>query len=338
MGILARLAAILWRRWADYNSVVALLDLLDLKTAAGVGFAWLAMIFVGATNTSWSPQGVIVAAFVVAACVAVVIVVGRILLWPAAKPEKPQVASTSLSATPEADIGASDAYFMVLADSLWKHQQQATMIVTGNTRPDWLSFRLRDQVHNALRNGKIAAWGRECLTGMVTTAEQPIPPDVWNKAELDFNSDPRFPRTPACLKGNVTWQLGRSVWNDVRFFREQFFRQFPLVSVDSQREVAQQLASLYAMGVAERNRLMPTIAEFDLDKEKMILSHWDNRVLALLDSEFVKVAEKSAFRTLNLFQPISANAPNKTAEQRHVEAIWTEKLNRLKPIIDRVGK
>jgi hypothetical protein len=61
-------------------------------------------------------------------------------------------------------------------------------------------------------------------------------------------------------------------------------------------------------------------------------------VLALLDSSFVNVAEKSAFRTLNLFQPMSADAPGKTAEQRHIEAMWTEKLSRLKSIIDRVGR
>ena len=83
---------------------------------------------------------------------------------------------------------------------------------------------------------------------------------------------------------------------------------------------------------------MPTISEFDLDKETMMFTHWDSRVLALLDSDFVKVAEKSSFRTLNLFHGISADAPNKTAEQCHIEAMWTEKLNRLKPIIDRVGR
>jgi hypothetical protein len=238
----------------------------------------------------------------------------------------------------EADIGASDAFFMILADSVWKRQQQATMIVTKSTRPDWLSFRLNKEVHNALRNEKICAWGEECLVGMVTTAVQPIPSDVWNKAELDFKSDPRFPRTSACLKGSVTWELGRSVWTDVRFSRQQFFCQFPLVSVTSKRDLAQQLDNLYATGVGERNRLMPTIAEFDLDKEKMTFTHWDNRVLTLLDSSFVSVADKSAFRTLNLFQPASADAPNKTAEQRHIEAMWTEKLSHLKTIIDRVGR
>jgi hypothetical protein len=262
MGILARIAGVLWRRWADYNSVLALLDLLDLKTLAVAAVGWLAMILFGSTNTNWSVQSVVVAAFVVAASVAVIVVAVRTLLWPTTKPEKPQVVAPALSATPEPDISARDAYFMTLADSLWKRQQQATMIVTVHTRPDWLPFRLRDEIHNALRNEKIAAWGRESLVGMVATAEQPIPPDVWSKAELDFNSDPRFVRTPACLKGSVTWQLGRSVWNDVRFCREQFFRHFSLVSVASQRDLAQQLANLYATGVAERNRLMPYHCRF----------------------------------------------------------------------------
>jgi hypothetical protein len=46
---------------------MALLDLFDAKTWIPVIIAWVAMIFFGSTNTSWSPQSVVVAAFVVAA-------------------------------------------------------------------------------------------------------------------------------------------------------------------------------------------------------------------------------------------------------------------------------
>jgi hypothetical protein len=62
MGILARILGFFWRRWADYQSVVAILDVLDFKTAVGGGFGFVAMTFIGATNMSWSAPGVILAA------------------------------------------------------------------------------------------------------------------------------------------------------------------------------------------------------------------------------------------------------------------------------------
>jgi len=146
----------------------------------------------------------------------------------------------------EPNIGARDAYFMILEDSVWKRQQQATTLVTQHVRRDWLEFRLHKEIHVALRNGQIAAWGEQCLQGMVSTPEKPIPADVWDKAELVFDPSPTLVRTSAYLKGRVTWEKGSSIWNGVRFCREQFFRQFPLVSVTSQRDVAQQLDNLCA--------------------------------------------------------------------------------------------
>lgn len=102
--------------------------------------------------------------------------------------------------------------------------------------------------------------------------------------------------------------------------------------------VARQLDDLYAEGVGERNRVMPTIPHFARDKDNEVFTEWDNKVLALLDSDYVTVAEKSSFRTLNLFNPVSAIDADKSSDQHHMEAMWTEKLRRLKTIIDRVGQ
>ena len=80
MGILARAFGWLWRRWADYQSGVAILDLLDLKTAVGAGVGFVAMTFFGATNEEWSAPGVVLAALIAAACVTIIIVLFRIFL------------------------------------------------------------------------------------------------------------------------------------------------------------------------------------------------------------------------------------------------------------------
>jgi len=366
-----------------------------------------------------------------------------------------------------ADISARDPYFQILAGSAWKDEQLRTTTDTKSLRYDWLEFRLRNEIHKALRNRRLASWGEECLHGMVTTPEKPIPAEAWDLIELEFDNNPSLPRTSAYFKGPTTFQKGKSAWNGVKFNETQFFSLFPLssssewkpihlairhiserigdtnsqkcfpgarsalrqaaydgdvhirgrkqlaqqnpfggddfdvISTDidwqywavtqllqattspetktshhtlpltayawgpkgvdernyytqllvnwsdiikkwpggsEKKLVARQLDDLFAEGVGERNRLMPTIPNFDRDRENDIFTTWDNRVLVLLDSDYVTIAEKSSFRTLNMFNPVAAVDANKSSEQYHVEAMWTEKLKRLKPIIDRVGQ
>lgn len=78
MGILARFLRFVWARWADYNSFVAILDLLDWKTGFFALFSFIGMIFFGAANSAWSTQGVFLAALFVAACVSVIVIAIRV--------------------------------------------------------------------------------------------------------------------------------------------------------------------------------------------------------------------------------------------------------------------
>jgi hypothetical protein len=84
MGIFARLFGWLWRRWGDWQSVVALLDLLDFKTAIFGFLGFLAMTFYGATNMDWSPPAVLLAALAAGALVSIILVAVRMLFWPVA--------------------------------------------------------------------------------------------------------------------------------------------------------------------------------------------------------------------------------------------------------------
>jgi uncharacterized membrane protein YhaH (DUF805 family) len=81
---------------------------------------------------------------------------------------------------PEADISARDAYFQLLEGSVWKDEQLKATTDTKSLRRDWLEFRLKSEIHKSLRNERLAAWGEECLHGMVTTPEKPIPAIAWD--------------------------------------------------------------------------------------------------------------------------------------------------------------
>src|ERR1700726_289875 len=59
MGAIWRFIVWAWRRWADYNSLVALLDILDWKTGLWAFLGGVGMTFYAATNMGWSPQAVV---------------------------------------------------------------------------------------------------------------------------------------------------------------------------------------------------------------------------------------------------------------------------------------
>jgi len=52
-----------------------------------------------------------------------------------------RVATVPMDTKVEPNISARDAYFLILADSVWKRQQLATTIITNRLRLDWLEFR-----------------------------------------------------------------------------------------------------------------------------------------------------------------------------------------------------
>jgi hypothetical protein len=80
MGIIARFLGWVWRRWADYQSVVAILDVLDFKTAIGGGVGFVAMTFLGATNMEWSAPTVALAGLAAGALVSIILIAVRLLM------------------------------------------------------------------------------------------------------------------------------------------------------------------------------------------------------------------------------------------------------------------
>jgi hypothetical protein len=109
----------------------------------------------------------------------------------------------------------------------------------------------------------------------------------------------------------------------------------------SQRTLAKLLDDLHAEGVHHRNTLLPTLEKFTfatgVKEEQDIFDKWNKRALDVLDNDIITVKERSYFRTLDYFQPVYHEAEGKGPQQYRLEAIWNEKLNRLRNIINRIG-
>ena len=108
--------------------------------------------------------------------------------------------------------------------------------------------------------------------------------------------------------------------------------------VDShlRREEAEKaLDDLYAEGVANRNRLIPSISNYDDIAERAALEQWGNQVLQRLRDARVGIGSRSNIRTLNKYDAEFHASLGKSSSQNHAESMWNEKLNRLRIIIDK---
>jgi hypothetical protein len=138
--------------------------------------------------------------------------------------ELPEV---EIKAKAEPDIDAREVFFKILENSEWRKEQEKTTLDTSHLVRNWLQVRLDTEIHKALRNSLLDAWGEECLAGTQTTPEKPIPPDTWDKVEIVFDRL-NLPRTSAHFKGATKREVGRMAWVGVKFSKQQVFQLFPL--------------------------------------------------------------------------------------------------------------
>jgi hypothetical protein len=132
------------------------------------------MTFLWAAIKDRSPLDVWIAATIVMAALAVFV---YFLIAILEKYKKSGTAASETIADPVADIDARAAFFEILDNSTWSKHQLETTTDTPHLVRNWLDVRLDTDIHKALRNSKLLAWGQESLPGTAVTPEKPIPPD-----------------------------------------------------------------------------------------------------------------------------------------------------------------
>lgn len=126
-----------------------------------------------------------------------------------------------------ADIDASEAFHKVLTDSAWRDEQIRLTPDNSNLVRNWLEVRLDKEIHKALVNSHLKAWGEEILPNGADAPERPVPADRWVTIEIIFRPPGR--RTLANTKVNPPY-TGKLAWAGVKFNSAQFFSLFPLSS------------------------------------------------------------------------------------------------------------
>jgi hypothetical protein len=125
---------------------------------------------------------------------------------------------------PEPDVDARQAFFTILENSQWRHRQEQSRPDPMTSRQDWLNIRLSSDIHNALVQGKLTAWGELNLARGTGPLGQ-IPADKWHEIEIEFDPLNQFPRTLARLRNDTT----KVVYHGVMFSTAEIYRRFPIV-------------------------------------------------------------------------------------------------------------
>jgi hypothetical protein len=149
---------------------------------------------------------------------------GLFVLWLALRKgnSKPKIAADAVP-----DIDARAAFFEILDNSVWSKHQLETTTDIRHLVSNWLAVKLDTEIHKALRNSRLKAWGEQNLPGFATTPEKPIPDDAWDNIEIDFDRS-TLPRTLARFKGRTRHEPGPMAWVGVKFSSAQIFQLFPI--------------------------------------------------------------------------------------------------------------
>jgi hypothetical protein len=112
-----------------------------------------------------------------------------------------------------------------------------------------------------------------------------------------------------------------------------------LKSAQARRALAKALSDLHAGGVKLRNSVKYGAGDGldDCFDEEGLFKEWNDKVLSVLDNDNITVRESDNFRTLDRFIPSVEPQQGRSVGLTHLEAMWNEKLDRLRKIIDRVG-
>jgi hypothetical protein len=183
MGLVARLIRFFWARWADYNSGIAILDLFDWKTTIFAAVGGVAMTMFGATNMAWSVQGVVLAAVVAAACIAIIVVAIRFLLW------QPVAASTAPQETMLLKDTPRDWSLRELFGYLAPHLPLTASVKNGHNTIGTKDERwnaIGDQVLKQLSVGRLQAVGVGYRNMTTRLQAAPIPADFWRTAVFTY--------------------------------------------------------------------------------------------------------------------------------------------------------
>jgi hypothetical protein len=166
MGLVLRLLQWLWRRISDINTAADLLDFFDLKTGLFAAVAFVAMMVLGATNFDWSAPGIVLAAILAGAGIAVIVIALRMILAARSTAQKIGDATVSdrknlggsppIARPPAGFLDSSQAETRIRQRREWSDRIHKEM---DESKREAICEEIRQLIREQARLGRIAIWG-----------------------------------------------------------------------------------------------------------------------------------------------------------------------------------
>lgn len=229
--------------------------------------------------------------------------------------------------TSRRDIGVGDA-IAYMAFGMWGH----TFEEAASSHDIDVAWAQR-QFHQAAADGDVAVWGRPSDARLYT----PIGKEYWLENKIEwFSLLKSSPHTEPANPRDLSQQRYIDLMTSRSDAEWLFNTQSP--EVLRSKSVARRLTSFFDEGVAERNKLLPIIEDFDAQRQEETLLAWNEKVVSKFDAAGVSEGDHSRFKTLNTFEPELQGVSGRNAEQERLEMIWNKKLQILRTIIDEIGQ
>jgi hypothetical protein len=122
---------------------------------------------------------------------------------------------------PTPDIDARKAFYTALKDKRWlRHNLEIDPKRLKQLRADYVNVRLGNQIHDALAQSRLWAWGELSLRYGTGPSDR-IPADKWHDVVIDFS-----PSNPELRTFATTRDGGALAYVDIRFSSAQFAKLF----------------------------------------------------------------------------------------------------------------
>ena len=178
MSFVFRWIGYVWRRWGDYQSAQALWDLIDAKTRLLALAGVVGMSFLGASNTSWSAPGVVLASLIAGACIALIIIGAKIVVSRPKTRDPVDRGTQAPSQTQIRDVGLGEAVAF-LGLKVWGKR-----FIEAAGASDVDAASIYDAVLQAAADGLIPIWGKRTQQSVF----EPIPREYWFDHRFDWFS------------------------------------------------------------------------------------------------------------------------------------------------------
>lgn len=310
MHIIFKVLGYLWRRFADYESAMALAELFGLKGTIVTLFGGAVTFFLSSLNNDWTPATIWIAALGGAALVAIIYTAFRIgtTAPPTNVPVIRRTNKSSTTSITDAAVSRDTSVSEAVAYACFRQWGKSFFEVAASSDVDGAAG--YDQFLQAAADGLVPIWGRRNQLSVYET----ISNEYWYKNRIDWFSllrgDPKTESSEHTFSGDKYLSLMtsraamESRWRPKNYEPPEIAESYPNIRI-ADNQCIQEL-----LNGSERTKLLGLLAAGKLDAwarpmrgsrdfVQIPKADWETRYIDVQLNSGASINQSGAFKTHN---------------------------------------